>query len=49
MRLLVALTRGWLVTCLEGYAHIVTVNPFGAIPDRVLDVIARFASPRQER
>jgi hypothetical protein len=29
----------------EGGAHIVTVNPFGAVPDRVLDVIARFASP----
>jgi hypothetical protein len=29
----------------EGGAHIVTVNPKGALPDFVLDIIARFASP----
>lgn len=29
----------------ESGAHIVTVNPFGAIPDLVLSVIARFAGP----
>lgn len=26
-------------------AHIVTINPFGILPDFVLDIIARFASP----
>lgn len=29
----------------EGGAHIVTVNPFGFLPDFVLDIIARFATP----
>lgn len=29
----------------EGNAHLITVNPFGILPDFVMDIIARFTTP----